>query len=101
MRDNGQSLEIPCAEHGNFPEYFHERTGVKPSPKVGMMDRSQVRDCWPTGNTGADGSGAVLVAKALSRLGGDPMGARVGENAAPLPPDSATIVGNLITNLVP
>lgn len=34
-------------------------------------------------------------------LGGDPMGARGGENAAPLPPDSATIVGNLITNLVP
>lgn len=34
-------------------------------------------------------------------LGGDPMGARGGENAAPLPPGSATIVGNLITNLVP
>lgn len=65
-RDNGQNLEIPWAEHGNFPEYFHQRTGVKPSPKVGMMGRSQVRDGWPTGGTGADGIGAVLVAKTLS-----------------------------------
>lgn len=34
-------------------------------------------------------------------LGGNPMGARGGANAAPLPPGSATMVGNMITNLVP
>lgn len=57
---------MPWAEHGNFLEYFHEKTGVKPPPKVGMMGRSQVHDRWPTVRTGADGIGAVLAAKALS-----------------------------------